>query len=90
MATIPHIYILAINFINPRYFSIGYDARNHACVLRHANGIAVICLAPSHPVLERKLKIVSIDFDVGASGSDISNTVWQFNFILYFFLSFFP
>jgi hypothetical protein len=47
-----------------RYFTLGFDPRSHSCVLRHMNGIAVICLAPGHPVLKRGLRVKSIDFKV--------------------------
>jgi hypothetical protein len=53
-----------------RYFKVGFDPRAHACILSHLNGIAVVCLAPSHPVLQRKLQIASVDFKVGPRGSE--------------------
>jgi len=56
---------------NPRrYFKVGFDPRAHACILSHLNGIAVVCLAPSHPVLQRKLQVASVDFKVGPRGSE--------------------
>lgn len=53
-----------------RYFSVGFDPRAHACVLSHMNGIAVVCLAPSHPVLQRGLTVATVDFKVGPRGSE--------------------
>jgi hypothetical protein len=35
------------------------------CVARHHNGICVVCLAPGHTIILRKLQIVSVDFRPG-------------------------
>ena len=51
---------------------VGYDPRAHACILSHLNGIAVVCLAPSHPVMLRGLTVASVDFVVGPKGEDLS------------------
>jgi hypothetical protein len=53
-----------------RYFNVGFDPRAHACVLSHMNGIAVVCLAPAHPVLQRGLTVATVDFKVGPRGSE--------------------
>ncbi len=48
-----------------RYFELGYTIGGlHTCIMKSPNGIAVICLAPDHPVLAQGLKITSIDFKV--------------------------
>mmetsp|Transcript_44429 Transcript_44429/g.87435 ORF Transcript_44429/g.87435 Transcript_44429/m.87435 type:complete len:266 (+) Transcript_44429:50-847(+) len=55
-----------------RYFTLGFAPRTHACVLRHVNGIAAVCLASGHPVLKRSLQIKRVDFKIGPHGSDLS------------------
>jgi len=45
-----------------RYFDLGFDPRAHACLLRHLNGIAVVCLAPNHPVLFKNLGVRTVTF----------------------------
>lgn len=47
-----------------RYFSLCYDSRRHSCVMALPNGIAVISLAPLHPILAKRLTVSTVDFKV--------------------------
>ena len=51
------------------------DSQDHVKILLHSNGICVLTLAPSHPILTRGLTVDTVDFQVSKRVNRLQNTV---------------
>ena len=49
--------------------------QDHVKVLLHSNGICVLTLAPSHPILAEKAKVKTVDFQVSKKVNRLQNSV---------------
>jgi len=49
--------------------------QDHVKILLHSNGICVLTLAPSHPILTKRLKAKTIDFQVSKKVNRLQNAV---------------
>jgi len=49
--------------------------RDNVKILLHSNGICVLTLAPSHPILTNKLKVSKVDFQVSKKVNRLQNSV---------------
>lgn len=62
-------------YYTPRYCLDVGEKQSDYCVLFHSNKICVITLAPSHPILVNKKKIVKINFQISTKVDRLSNKV---------------
>merc|ERR1712136_459725 len=49
--------------------------QDHVKILMHSNGICVLTLAPSHPILTQGLKVENVDFQVSKRVNRLQNAV---------------
>ena len=49
--------------------------QDHVKILLHSNGICVLTLAPSHPILTQRLKVTKVDFQVSKRVNRLQNSV---------------
>ncbi|XP_064455962.1 protein Abitram-like [Ornithodoros turicata] len=68
--------------VTERYYKprFKYDANGNAgedqCILFHSNRIALVTLAPSHPILSQKKEVTKVDFQVNTKLNRLSNYVY--------------
>lgn len=62
-------------YFTPRFYIDPSEHMEDQLILIHSNRVAVVCLAPSHPIIRDRLQVSKVDFKINESLNRLDNKV---------------